>query len=75
MNCFSWVLMGHFRPGVVDDDSIAWEEEKSRTVALKQLQLFSISWGPKKKVASWQTAGLSLPKRAEPIPGGKWSRG
>lgn len=74
MNRFGWVPMGHFRQGVVDDNSVAWEEEKSRTVALKQLQLFSISWGPRKKVASRQTAGLSPSKRAEPIPRGERSR-
>lgn len=42
MNCFGWVPMGHFRQKVVDDDSVVWEEEKSRTVALKQLQLSSV---------------------------------
>lgn len=54
---------------MVDGDSTVWEEEQSRTVALKQLQLFSISWGPRKKAASRQSAG-SLP-----IPRGEWSRG
>jgi len=58
--------MGHFREGVADDDSVAWEEEQSRTVAPKQLQLFSISWGPRKKAASRQTAGLSPSQRTEP---------
>lgn len=42
MNCFGWVPMGHFRQKVVDDNSVVWEEEKSRTVALKQLQLSSV---------------------------------
>ena len=37
----------------MDDDSIAWEEKRSRTVALKQLRLFSISWGP------WKKSGIS----------------
>lgn len=75
MNCFGWVPMGHFRQRVADAGSVAWEEEKSRTVALKQLQLIPISWGPRDKVASRQVAGLSPSKRAEPTPRGKWSRG
>lgn len=49
--------MGQFRQGVMGDNRGAWEEERSRTVALKQLQFVSVSWGLWKKEAPWQTLG------------------
>lgn len=49
--------MGQFRQGVTGDDRGAWEEEQSRTEALKQLQFVSVSWGLWKKEAPWQTLG------------------
>lgn len=56
---------GQLRQGLVGDESSAQEEEQSRTVALKQLQFVSVSWGLWKEEAPWQTPGRAHPWEAD----------
>lgn len=66
MNCFGWVSKGQFTQGLVGGDSSAWEEEWSRTVAFKQLQFVSFSWGCGRKRHLGRLWAVTIEGRAHP---------